>query len=68
MRLNLLLKLIILTSKKDLSSVFFGGPGAGEAGVTDTTSARSETFFLLLLVYFCFDPLLDEIIYIILKM
>jgi hypothetical protein len=32
----------LLTSKKDLSSVFFGGPGAGAAGVTDITSARSE--------------------------
>lgn len=32
----------LLTSKNDLSSVFFGGPGAGGAGFTDITSARSE--------------------------
>lgn len=32
-----------LTSKNDLSSVFFGGPGIGAAWVTDITSAKSET-------------------------
>ena len=32
----------LLTSKNDLSSVFFGGPGAGAAGVTDITSASSD--------------------------
>lgn len=36
----------LLTSKNDLSSVFFGGPGAGAAGVTDITSARSENRIL----------------------
>lgn len=32
---------VCFTSKNDLSSVFFGGPGIGAAGVTDTTSAKS---------------------------
>lgn len=32
----------ILTSKKDLSSVFFGGPGVGGACDTDITSAKSK--------------------------
>lgn len=32
----------LLTSKNDLSSVFFGAPAVGIAGVTDITSARSE--------------------------
>lgn len=35
--------MIKLTSKKDLSSHFLGGPGAGAACVTVITSARSET-------------------------
>lgn len=34
--------MFVLTSKKDLSSVFLGGPGAGEAGLTDITSAKSK--------------------------
>lgn len=33
---------LVHTSKNDLSSVFFGGPGVGAAGATETTSARSE--------------------------
>ena len=33
---------LILTSKNDLSSVFFPGACTGAAGVTDTTSARSD--------------------------
>lgn len=31
----------LLTSKNDLSSVFLGGPGAGGAGITEITSAKS---------------------------
>jgi len=43
----------ILTSKKDLSSVFFGGPGIGAAGLTDTTSAKSVIYEIMIhLVYF----------------
>lgn len=43
---------LILTSKNDLSSVFFGGPGAGEAGVTDITSAKSIKTTLKYLNFF----------------
>lgn len=32
----------LLTSKKDLSSVFLGAPGVGLAWDTDITSARSK--------------------------
>jgi len=43
----------ILTSKKDLSSVFFGGPGIGAAGITDTTSAKSVIYEIMIhFVYF----------------
>jgi len=42
----------ILTSKKDLSSVFFGGPGIGAAGVTDTTSAKSVIYEIMIHLVF----------------